>query len=398
VIGSTRVAALPGYPFAELPAIKRRLLAAGRDIIDLGAGDNDSPPPPEAVAALRAALDDPALSKYGFQQGHARFRQSVAEYLARRFGHTFDPVTEVLPLIGSKEGLSHLPLTVVDPGDIVIVPEPGYQAYLGGTVLAGAEPVVVPLTADEHFLLEVDRLPPDVLRRAKVLFLNYPNNPTSAVAPPDYLERVVACCRSHGILLAYDNAYCDITFDGYRAPSIFDVAGARETAIEFFSLSKSFSMTGWRLGFAAGRPELIALLARVKSYIDTGPFLAIQEAGAATLDQAERLVAPIVEELTRRRDAAVAALRANGFSVDVPKGAMYLWVGLPSGLPSAAFAKTALEEEGVVVVPGSGFGRAGEGYVRIALTVPSTRLEEAAARLGTTLRRMGTPAVADVLE
>ena len=382
---SQRLRALPGYPLAEIPTLKRRLLEAGVDVIDLGAGDNDAPPPDVAVAAMTDALRDPGYSKYGFQQGLPAFRRAASHWVERRFGLTFDPAKELLPLIGSKEGLSHLPFAVVNPGDVAIVPEPGYQAYLGGSILAGAEPYIAPLRPEHEFLLELDQVPAEVLRRARIVFVNYPNNPTAAVATPEYLERTVALCRRHGILLAYDNAYCDLTFDGYRAPSIFEIEGAREVAVEFFSLSKSFSMTGWRLGFAVGRPELIAALTRVKSYVDTGPFLAVQQAGVAALDHAEALVAPIRTELERRRDAGVAALREAGFAVALPKAAMYLWVPLPAGVPSAGFATRALEQTGVVVLPGSAFGPAGEGFFRIALTVGADRLREAATRLGRTL-------------
>jgi LL-diaminopimelate aminotransferase len=382
---SARLRSLPGYPLAEIPSIKRRLIEAGMDIIDLGAGDNDTPPPALAVQAMQEAVRDPAYSKYGFQQGLPAFRAAASGWVARRFGLTFDPVTETLPLIGSKEGLSHLPFAVINPGDVAIVPEPGYQAYLGGSLLAGAEPHVVPLRPENGFLLELDRIPERVLRRAKIAFVNYPNNPTAAVATAEYLERTVAVCRRYGILLAYDNAYCDLTFDGYRAPSIFEIAGAREVALEFFSLSKSFSMTGWRLGFAVGRADLISALTRVKSYVDTGPFLAVQQAGAVALDHAEALVEPIRLELQNRRDAAVAALREAGFVLEAPKAAMYLWVALPEGIASAAFAKRALEETGALVLPGSAFGPAGEGFFRIALTVGAERLREAARRLGRTL-------------
>ncbi|MGH7528393.1 MAG: aminotransferase class I/II-fold pyridoxal phosphate-dependent enzyme, partial [Gemmatimonadales bacterium] len=383
---SRRLQSLPGYPLAEVPTIKRRLIESGMDVIDLGAGDNDTPPPAAAVQAMSEALRDPAYSKYGFQQGLPAFRQAASRWLERRFGLHFDPATEMLPLIGSKEGLSHLPFAVVNPGDVTIVPEPGYQAYLGGSLLAGAEPHVVPLRPENNFLLDLEKLPEALLRRAKLVFVNYPNNPTAAVATPEYLERTVAVCRRHGILLAYDNAYCDLTYDGYRAPSIFEVAGSREIALEFFSLSKSFSMTGWRLGFAVGRPELIGALTRIKSYVDTGPFLAVQKAGATALDRAEELVAPIRVELERRRDAAVAALRDVGFTLEAPKAAMYLWVALPAGLSSAPFAKRALEETGALVLPGSAFGPAGEGFFRIALTVGPERLAEAARRLGRTLQ------------
>lgn len=383
---SRRVTSLPGYPLAEIPSLKRRLIESGVDVIDLGAGDNDTPPPVTAIGALTEALADPAYSKYGFQQGLPAFRQAASRWVERRFGRRFDPVTELLPLIGSKDGLAHLPFAVVNPGDATIVPEPGYQAYLGGSILAGAEPYIAPLLRKHDFLLELERVPEAVLRRAKVVFVNYPNNPTAAVATPEYLERTVAVCRRYGILLAYDNAYCDLTFDGYRAPSIFEVPGADEVALEFFSLSKSFSMTGWRLGFAVGRAELIGALTRVKSYVDTGPFLAVQRAGAAVLDRADEIVAPIREELQRRRDAAVPALREAGFVLEAPKAAMYLWVALPEGVPSAGFARRALEETGAVVLPGSAFGPAGEGYFRIALTVGADRLREAANRLGRVLQ------------
>jgi LL-diaminopimelate aminotransferase len=382
---SQRLRALPGYPLAEIPSIKRRLLEAGVDVIDLGAGDNDVPTDQVIVEAMREAVRVPALGKYGFQQGLPEFRRAASRWLERRFGQRFDPTTELLPLIGSKEGLSHLPHAVINPGDVAIVPEPGYQAYIGGSILAGAEVHIAPLRAEQQFLVELDQIPESVLRRAKIVFLNYPNNPTAAVATRDYLARTVAACRRHRILLAYDNAYCDLTFDGYVAPSIFEIEGAREVALEFFSLSKSFSMTGWRIGFAAGRGELIGALTRIKSYVDTGPWLAVQQASVAALDNAERLVAPIRDELARRRDAAVDALRDAGFAVEVPKAAMYLWIALPAGVRSAEFARRALEEHGVVVLPGSGFGPAGEGYFRIALVTPPARLVEAVGRLGAML-------------
>lgn len=382
---SRRATGLPGYPLAEIPALKRRLVAAGVDVIDLGAGDNDTPPPAPVLEAMHGAINDPAMSKYGFQQGLADFRRAAAGYLERRFGAVFEPAREILPLIGSKEGLAHLPFLVLDPGDVAVVPEPGYQAYLGGTLLAGGTPHVYPLREEEGFLLELDRVPESVLARTRLVFANYPNNPTTAVASREYLDRLVATCRKHEILLAYDNAYCDLTFDGYVAPSIFEIPGAREVAIEFHSLSKSFSMTGWRIGFAAGSPELIAGLTRIKTYTDTGPFLAIQRAAVAALDDAEALVAPVRRELDERRRAGVAALRAAGVAVEAPLAAMYLWVPLPAGVDSGSFAMRALETEGVIVLPGSAFGPAGEGYFRIALTVGAARLEEAVARVGRTL-------------
>lgn len=394
---SDRLKSLPGYPLAEIPTIKRRLIAAGMDVIDLGAGDNDTPPPAPVVEALREALGDPALSKYGFQQGLPAFRTACSDYMTRRFGQQFDPLTELLPLIGSKEGLAHLPYAVANPGDVIIFPEPGYQAYIGGSILSAGLPHVYPLRAEDGFLLDLEQVPEGVLARTRLVYLNYPNNPTAAVAPLDYLARTVAVCRRHGILLAYDNAYCDLTYDGYVAPSIFEVPGARDVAIEFFSLSKSFSMTGWRLGWAAGRPELIGALTKVKSYVDTGPFLALQKAGALALDRAEELVAPVRALLSERRDAAVAALGNAGLAVPTPLAAMYLWVPLPAGIASSAFTRRALEEFGVVTLPGSSFGPAGEGYFRIALTVSPARLTEAVERLGRALdvvRETGVAATA----
>ena len=382
-----RVGLLPGYPLADIPRRKRELIAAGMDLIDLGAGDADFPPPAVATRALSTALADPSLHRYGFQLGLPAFREACARYLERRFGATFDPLDELLPLIGSKEGLAHFALATAGPGDVVIVPEPGYQCYIGGTTCAGAEPYIYPLSARTDFLVELAEVPADVLRRTRLVFLNYPNNPTAAVAPLDYLERTVALCREHGIAIAYDNPYVEITFDGYRAPSIFEVKGAREVAVEFHSLSKSFAMTGWRLGWAAGGGSLIAALSKVKSYHDTGAFMALQRAAVDVLDDAEALVRPAVEEFRLRRDAAVAALGRAGFEVGVPRATMYLWVPLPAGLASADFARAAMEEEGVVTLPGSAFGPSAEGYFRVALTVPAPRLEEAAERIGRVLAR-----------
>jgi len=383
---SDRLGRLPGYPLADLPARKRELIAKGVDVIDLGAGDADYPPPAEVIEALRRAAGETALSKYGFQQGNPEFRRAAVAWMQRRFGLTFDPTTEILPLIGSKEGLSHLPLAVLNPGDLAVVPEPGYQAYLGGTVLAGGTPVIYPLTPRTRYLVELEELGEETLRRIRLVYLNYPNNPTAAIAPREYLERTVALCRRRDIVLAYDNPYCDLTFDGYRAPSIFEIDGAREVAVEFFSLSKSFSMTGWRLGWAAAERSLITALTRVKSYVDTGPWLAVQQAGAYALDHADRLMAPNVAELSRRRDAGVGALREAGFACESPSATMYLWVPLPAEIASAEFGRRALEQQGVVVLPGSAFGAGGEGFFRIALTVGPDRLREGVRRLGQILR------------
>ena len=348
-----RVATLHTYPMAELPAIKRRLIQQGVDVIDVGAGDADFPPPPVAVEAIAKALRDPAMSRYAFQLGLPAFREAAAAYLQRRFGFTVDPFKELHPLLGSKEGIAHLAAAVLDPGDVAIVPEPGYAVYHGGTVLADAEPYGVPLTPRTGFLLELEEQPQEVLGRAKLVYLNYPNNPTAAVAPRDYLERTVALCRRHDILIAYDNPYCEITFDGYVAPSIFEIPGAWDVAVEFHSLSKSFCMTGWRLGWVVGRPELIAALAKVKNYIDTGAFLAVQAAGAAVLADAETIARGYVAQFRARRDAILPALASSGFEVESPRATMYVWVPLPEGIASAAFQQRAIEDVGVVVLPRS---------------------------------------------
>lgn len=382
-----RVGRLPGYPLADVPRRKRELIAQGVDVIDLGAGDADLMPPEEARRALKSAVDELAMSKYGFQQGLPAFREAIVRYHQRRFGTAFDAATEVLPLIGSKEGIAHFAYAVAGPGDVAVIPEPGYQCYIGGSICAGAEPYVVPLTAANDFLVELDQLPKDVLRRTRVVFLNYPNNPTAAIAPKEYLVRTVNTCREYGIALAFDNPYVELSYDGYTAPSIFEIDGAREVAVEFHSCSKSFSMTGWRLGWAVGGSELIGALNKVKTYHDTGPFLAIQRAAVDVLDHAEALVKPAVETFRRRRDAAVAAFRGAGFEVTPPRATMYLWIPLPDGVKSMEFARQAMDEQGVIVLPGSGFGRSSDGYFRVALTVSEARLAEAAERMGRVLAR-----------
>ena len=370
---------------AEIPALKRRLIQEGVDVIDIGAGDADLAPPRAAVEALARAARDPAMSRYAFQLGLPAFREAAAAYLQRRFGVRCDPFTELHPLLGSKEGIAHLAMALLDSGDVAVVPEPGYAVYEGGTELAGGEPYRYALTPRSAFLLELEQVPPEVVRRTRLVYLNYPNNPTAAVATREYLERTVAFCRRHDIVIAYDNPYAEITYDGYVAPSIFEVPRAWECAVEFHSLSKTFCMTGWRLGWAAGRAELIAALGRVKNYVDTGAFLAVQTAGAAVLPQAEQLAREYVTQFRERRDAMLSVLRAQGFEPETPRATMYLWVPLPEGLPSATFQRRALEEEGVVTVPGSGFGAGGEGFFRIALTVATPRLVEAAERLGKVL-------------
>ena len=384
---ASRVSQLPGYPLAHIPRRKRELLAAGVDVIDLGAGDADFMPPPVALESLTQALPNLAMHKYAFQIGLPAFREAIAQYHQRRFGTAFDPMTEVHPLLGSKEGIAHFVLAVAGPGDLAIVPEPGYACYIGGTICAGATPHIYPLTPRTNFLLELSEVPADVLKRTRIVFLNYPNNPTAAVADRAYLERTVQVCREYGIALCYDNPYVELTFDGYRAPSIFEIDGAREVALEFHSMSKSFSMTGWRCAWAVGNRELIAALATVKNYYDTGAFLAIQQASADVLAHAEALVREPVAKFRSRRDAALEALRGAGFEVATPRATPYLWVPLPEGVTSAEFTKQAMDEEGVILLPGTAFGPSAEGFFRIALTVNEARLAEGCARIGKVLAR-----------
>jgi LL-diaminopimelate aminotransferase len=376
---------LPPYLLAAIPARKRELLARGVDVIDLGAGDADLAPPEAAVEALARAAREPALHRYGFGLGHVPYREAIVRWMDRRFGLRFDPLREIVPLIGSKEGIAHLALGYLEEGDVAIVPEPGYIVYQGGSVLAGAEPYLYPLRPRTSFLVELDDVPADVLDRTRMLYLNYPNNPTAAVAPREYLERVVRRCRERDILLAFDNAYSELAFDGYRPPSIFEIEGADELAVEFHSLSKTYNMTGWRCGWAVARPEIAARLAQVKTFVDTGHWMAVQAAGAAALDAWAEFVPGNVAVFQERRDAAVAAFREAGFDVPVPQATMYLWIPLPEGMASVPFAERLLAEEGVVVLPGAGFGAGGEGYFRISFIVEPARLAEAARRAGRVL-------------
>ena len=380
-----RFHSLPEYPLATIPQKKRELIARGVDVIDLGAGDADLAPPPKAIEALTHAVRTPTMHRYGFGLGYVPFRDAIAAWMQKRFGFRVDPINEIVPLIGSKEGISHLALAYLEPGRVAIVPEPGYNAYQGGALLAGAEPYRYALRPRTSFLIELDEIPDDVLRRTGMLYLNYPNNPTAAVAPREYLERVVARCRELGILLVYDNAYSELAFDGYVPPSIFEIDGAKECAIEFHSLSKTYNMTGWRCGWAVASPEIAAVLTRVKTFVDTGQFMAVQAAGAAALASYDEWVPGNVATFKTRRDAAVQAFRAVGFACETPRATMYLWIPLPEGVPSGLFADRLLDEEGVVVMPGSGFGAGGEGFFRISFVTSPERIAEAARRAGRVL-------------
>jgi LL-diaminopimelate aminotransferase len=386
---SERFSRFPIYPLAHIPGRKRELLARGVDVIDLGAGDADLAPPRAAVEALKRAAETPSLGRYGFGLGHVPFREAISAWMHRRFGVSFDPMTEVVPLLGSKEGLAHIAFAYLGPGDIAIVPEPAYQAYLGGTLLSDATPHIYPLRPRTDFLIELDELPADVLDRTRVLYLNYPNNPTTAIAPRDYLERIVRVCRERDILLVYDNAYSELAFDGYTPPSIFEIDGARDVAIEFHSLSKTYNMTGWRCGWAVARPEISAALAKVKTFVDTGTYMGIQAAGVAALESWAEFVPPNVAVFRERRNAAVTAFRDAGFECESPKATMYLWIPLPDGVPSKEFADRLMDGEGVIVMPGAGFGEGGEGFFRVSFIVSPERLRDAAERAGKVLARVG---------
>ena len=379
----------PAYPLADVPGIKRDLLARGVDVIDLGAGDADLAPPPAAIAALTDAVARPAMSRYPFQLGLPAFREAVSGWMGRRFGVTVDPYREVLPLIGSKEGIAHLALVYVGAGDATVFPDPGYLPYLGGTLLAGGMPHAVALRPENDFLVPLEDIPEDVARRTRILYLNYPNNPTAAIAPRAYLQDAVNWCRERGAILAYDNAYSEIAFDGYRPPSILEFDGAMDVAVEFHSMSKTYNMTGWRIGWAAGNPDAIAGLSRVKSFVDTGQFLPVQAAAAAALESYDAWVPGNVAAFRDRRDALVAALNDAGIPASSPRATMYLWVPVPGGL-SEPFARRALMEEGVVIMPGAALGAGGEGFFRAALTQPADRLREAAQRLARLLEGTGS--------
>ncbi len=387
---SHRFTTLPNYPLAHVPLKKRELLARGMDVIDLGAGDADLAPPEAVLERMTEAIREPAFWRYGFGLGYMPFREAIAAWMEKRFGIAFDPVTEIVPLIGSKEGIAHVALAYLQRGDVAIVPDPAYLAYIGGTLLGEAEPYYFSLRPRTHFLVELDEIPADVLRRARVLFLNYPNNPTAAVAPRAYLEHVVRRCRELDILLIYDNAYSEFGYGGYVAPSIFEIEGARDIAIEFHSLSKTYNMTGWRIGWAAARPAIAGALAKLKSFLDTGAFMAIQAAGVKAFENWEEFVPSNMAVFRDRRDAAVAAFRAAGFDCEAPKSSMYLWIPLPDGASSRAFTDRLADDEGVIAIPGSGFGAGGEGFFRISFVTSPERIAEAAQRAGRVLASLSS--------
>ncbi len=378
---ANRLKELPPYLFQELDRLKAEIQAKGVDVIDLGVGDPDLPTPPHIVEALREAVKDPSTHRYPSYSGMNDFRDCVARWYEKRFGVSLEPSREVITLIGSKEGIAHLPLAFINPGDVVLVPSPAYPVYHAGTVLAGGKSYFMPLTAEKNFLPDLDSIPPSVATQAKMMFINYPNNPTGATAEADFYERVVAFAKKYDIIVCHDAAYSEMCFDGYRPMSFLEVKGAKDVGIEFHSLSKTYNMTGWRLGFAVGNPDVIAGLGQVKSNIDSGAFNAVQKAGIVALEGDQSCVMEMRRIYQERRDVLVEGLRSAGLSPFVPKATFYVWCPVPAGETSTRFAMKLLKEAGIVTTPGNGFGEPGEGYIRMALTVPKERIAEAVERI-----------------
>jgi LL-diaminopimelate aminotransferase len=362
--------------------LKAEVQARGVDIIDLGVGDPDLPTPPHILKRLVEAAADPRNHRYPSYSGMNDFRRSVAGWYQRRFGVTLDPATEVVTLIGSKEGIAHFPLAFINPGDYALVSSPGYPVYHSGTLFAGGHSHFLPLRKENRFLPDLSAVPRDLLPKAKVLFINYPNNPTAAVAERPFFEKVVEFARENRIIVCHDAAYSEMAYDGYRPLSFLEVPGAKEVGIEFHSLSKTYNMTGWRIGFAVGNEKLVAGLSQVKSNIDSGAPQAIQWAGIAALEGTQEPLRELLAVYQARRDLMVRGLLQIGLQVEPPKASFYLWVEVPPGYTSAQTTKHLLQEAGIVTTPGNGFGEPGEGFFRISLTVPQERLEEAVARLG----------------
>jgi len=378
---SQRLKQIPPYLFAEIDRLKNEMIRRGVDVIDLGVGDPDLPTPPHIVERLKEAAEDPENHRYPSYNGLFSFRRAVSDWYKRRFGVDLDPEREVIALIGSKEGIAHLPLAFVDPGDVVLVPNPAYPVYHIGTIFAGGRPYYMPLLEENGFLPDLEKIPKDIARRAKLIFVNYPNNPTAAVADLDFFERLKRFAKKYNIIVCHDAAYTELSYDGYRPPSFLEVKGSKEIAIEFHSLSKTYNMTGWRIGFAVGNAEVIKALKEVKSNIDSGVFQAVQWAAIAALEGSEDAVEKNRGVFQERRDILIDGLRKIGLRVQRAKATFYLWARVPNGYSSAFFSRFLLERAGIVTTPGSGFGDAGEGYIRIALTVPKERIIEAVKRL-----------------
>jgi LL-diaminopimelate aminotransferase len=378
---SKRLEAIPPYMFAEL---ERRIAdkeAAGVDVISLGIGDPDQPTYPHIVAALREAVGDPGTHRYPSNRGRPEFREAFADFYERRFGVGIDAGAEVIPAIGAKECIYNLCFAFCDPGDVALAADPGYPVYTGGPLLAGAETVLMPLVPELGFVPDLDVIPAQALERARLLFVNYPNNPTGAVAPQGFFERLVELGREHEILVVHDNAYSETTYDGYVAPSFLAVPGAKEIGVEVFSLSKGYNMTGWRCAAILGNADAVSAYWRLKTNVDSGLFEAVQLAGVAALEGPESAVREMNAVYARRRDLVIEALRAIGVEVTPPKGTIYVWAPVPEGHTSTSFAELVLEEAAVVVSPGSMYGPSGEGFFRISLTTADERLTEALGRI-----------------
>jgi LL-diaminopimelate aminotransferase len=378
---SERLEAMPPYMFAEL---ERRIEAKrdeGIDVISLGIGDPDTPTFRYVVEAMRSAVGDPSAQRYPSNRGRLEFREAFSDFYGQRFGVEIDPVNEVIPAIGAKECIYHLCFAFLDPGDVALSADPGYPVYTGGPVLAGAEAYLLPLRPDLGFVPDLDAIPEEKLAAARLLFINYPNNPTGAIAPDGFFEHVVEVAKRHEILVVHDNAYSETTYDGYVAPSFLATPGAREIGVEVFSLSKGYNMTGWRCAAILGNAEAIKTYWRLKTNVDSGLFEAVQLAGAAALRGPRKEVAEMCRIYERRRDLVVEALDDIGVTVEPPKGTIYIWAPVPDGHTSASFAELVLEEAAVVVSPGSMYGPSGEGFFRISLTTPDELLREAVQRL-----------------
>ncbi len=376
-----RLRQLPPYLFAEIDRLKAELVAKGVDVISLGVGDPDLPTPAHIIDKLSETAKDPVNHQYPSYSGMNDFRVSVAKWYGKRFGVDLDPLKEVLTLIGSKEGLAHLPLAFIDPGDLALVPSPAYPVYHIATMFAGGESWFMPLLKKNKFLPDLDAIPADVAQRAKLMFVNYPNNPTGATADRDFYIRVVEFAKKYDIIVCHDAAYTEMSFGDYHPMSFMEVPGARDVGIEFHSLSKTYNMTGWRLGFAVGNSELISGLGQVKSNIDSGAFNAVQWAGIAALEGDQAPVLEMQSIYQERRDILISGLKEAGLDPEVPRATFYVWCPTPPGYTSKEFTSLLLREAGIVTTPGSGFGEPGEGYVRMALTVPKERIREAVDRI-----------------
>ncbi len=376
-----RLKQLPPYLFAELDRKKAEARARGVDVIDLGVGDPDLPTPDNIIAKLAEAARRPEYHRYPSYTGMNSFREAVARWYRKRAGVELDPLREVVSLIGSKEGIAHLPLAFVNPGDVVLVPSPAYPVYAIAAMFAGGTPHEMPLVKENDFLPDLDAIPAEVLAKAKLIFLNYPNNPTAATATIGFFEKVVAFARQHKIIVCHDYAYSEMSFDGYVPPSFLEAEGAMEVGVEFHSLSKTYNMTGWRIGFCVGNAEVIGGLGQIKSNIDSGIFEAIQVAGIEALEGDQTCVKEMQAIYSERRDVLIAGLTGIGLEVTAPRATFYAWISVPEGHDSSSFAGLLLDKAGIVATPGNGFGDPGEGYVRMALTVPKERLQEAVDRV-----------------